>query len=132
MSLLHDGKRAYDELIEALQNLTECIKSAEQPLIDQEYDPAAIRGELIDMQKHLTDAKSRAATLWRIMLQLAAIVRRMQVDNHQAQLKVVYAFQKGKSQMLEMLLNEMTDDMLDELYALVDQVTKDSVTDGPD
>ncbi len=121
-----NGQKTLDELDEALYYLSVCLEMARQPSTDQEDDPAAMHGELREMQIHIRNAKHRAGSVRRILYQLADAIRRLHDTNTQMQGEMALAYQRGKEEMFQLLMGDLDDEKLDQLLILIDQWAKDS------
>ncbi len=124
LTLYQEGRKALDELEEALYWLTTTIEVAREPLNNEEYDPAAMRAELRDMELYLLDAKRRVGPIARIMTRLANTIMRLYESNSQAEIDAAHALQKGKEQMFQILMGDLTEDQTDQLLELIDQWTQ--------
>ena len=81
---LTQGIDASDRIGQCLHLLREAVKTAREPIDNQEWDFTTIRGELTDMLEYLQDAQRYNNAVRNSFIELIALIRRLQAAYHDA------------------------------------------------
>jgi hypothetical protein len=81
-AILIHALNACEELRQALREIDTSVRAARQPIDDGELDFVTVRGELQDMDYYLTQARFAAGSMRDAVVDLVALVRRLQQAYH--------------------------------------------------
>jgi hypothetical protein len=116
-----------DKLWDALKEIETSVQTARTPIEEGELDFVTVRGELIDMDYYLMNARNAQGSVRHALIEVMALVRRLQHAYHTAYLAwqsarkdASTAAHDAELNMMRRLIADLDQDALDVLNAIAD------------